>query len=763
VSRPAFLLSIILSSNLCLPVFAYQTQTPNPGQRNQDPVAKPKPPGDTPPPDTATAKREGEEDGFADGRREAEARAYDEGRELGRRYGYQRGFEVVERERKAEEYQAGYSRGTSTGTDEGERDGTQKGNDEGDNQGLNDGTAQGRADAEAEAVRAAVPPGREKGEREAEAETDRVTGQARADAIRRADADAQAEAEKVDYKRGRDTYRTARFAEPTRFIGVFSQRKSALNRPTRAARPAVERVALVVSQQPDIPDPEIKARPDNRFRKPRRTYEFAEQTEAYTRAYNGNYPNGWQAHFRELFIRGFRLAYLQGWDVGRYEARNASYVADHDRGYEEGRREAYQRAYSKAFTDARNRAYNRAFANARSTTYSRVYPGEYERVFEETRRSAYDARLKAIYDAAYRPKYELRYAETYATASREQYNRGRSDEAEVFRVQPVRVTGLKAVGALEDGVIEPNEPVRLIVRLRNFSKQTIRGSDVRLMVQSAAGIALDEFEARPVADLAPESEAEFTEIFAVRFPETVVGGAPALQIRAMFGERESDTQALEVPVRFATVIRLGSETPLAEGLPRTVTVSVRNITSMPLAADAVLRLSVDSKAVEFAETQAPVGNLAPGESRTVSFQVTARTTEEKVQLPVSMTITGGNRKLGALAGTPQLAIRNPYRVIGRITGAGLRAPGLGRLEYSFRNASSPDGYHSLQLRVRVTGDDSGAVEVLGPNPQYLTPLGQSKSSSFVVPVVVRKANAGGIIELELLEDGVPVVVHRMNY
>lgn len=760
MSRRALPLCFLLISNLFSPAFAQNGQ--NPGQQNPGKEPQPKPPVETPPPDTSQARREGEEDGIADGRREAEERAYEEGRAYGRRLGYRNGYDLAERERRAEEYQNGFSRGTSTGTDQGERDGEQKGNEEGDRQGLTDGDAQGQADATAEATRTAVPPARAKGIREAEAETTKVTEQARNDAVRRADSDAQAEAERVDYKRGRDEYRAGRYAEPTKFLGTFSQRRGGGSSERKSNRPTALSVAYVVPQRPDIPDPDISARPDNRYRKPRRTYEFPVQNETYGKAYNGSYPDGWRRYFRDLFIRGYRLAYLEGWDTGRYEARNNSYTADRDRGYEEGRREAYQKAYSSTFTSTRDRAYARAFENARATTYGRVYPGEYERIFEETRRAAYAGRVKEIYDAAYATTYSERYSQTYAEASREQFNRGRQDEAEVFRQHPVRVTAIRAVGVLEDGVIEPNETVRLTVRVRNFSKQIIRGSQIRLLAQGT-GLALDEFDARPVADLGPESEAEFTDTFAIRFPEAAAGFNAALTVKANYNESESDAQAIEVPVRYVTVMKVDETAPLAEGIARTITVSVRNISSKPLSPDAVLRLSTNSEQAEISERQASVAGLGPGESRNLNFTVTARTPDSKLALPVAVNISGDSRKLGSFVATPRFNVTNPYRIVGRLTGGGLRAAGTGRVEYTFRNDSATESYHGLQLRARVISDEPGAVEVLGPNTQYLTPLGKSRSASFVLPMVVRQANTGGVIELELLEDGVPVVIHRMNF
>lgn len=760
MSRRALPLCFLLISNLFSPAFAQNGQ--NPGQQNPGKDPQPKPPVEIPPPDTSQARREGEEDGLADGRREAEERAYEEGRAYGRRLGYRNGYDLAERERRAEEYQTGFSRGTSIGTDQGDRDGEQKGNEEGDRQGLTDGNGQGQADAEAEAARTAVPPARTKGIREAEAETAQITDQARNDAVRRADSDAQAEAERVDYKRGHDEYRAGRFAEPTKFLGTFSQRRTAVNFNQGLNRPPVLRVAHVVPQRPDIPDPDISARPDNRYRKPRRTYEFPVQNEAYGRAYNGSYPDGWRRHFRDLFIRGYRLAYLEGWDTGRYEARNNSYTADRDRGYEEGRRDAYQKTYSSAFTSARDRSYARAFENARATTYGRVYPGEYERVFEETRRAAHAGRAKEIYDAVYATTYSERYSQTYAVASREQHARGRRDEADIFNRQPVRVTAIRAVGALEDGVIEPNEIVRLTVRVRNFSKQTIRGSQIRLLVQGT-GLALDEYDARPVADLGPESEAEFTDTFGIRFPEAAAGFNAVLMVKANYNEGESDAQPIEVPIRYVTVVKMDESAPLAEGIARTVTVSVRNISSKPLSPDAVLRLSTNSEQAEITERQASVGGLGPGESRNLNFTVTARTPDSKLALPVAVNISGVNRKLGSFVASPRFTVTNPYRIVGRLTGGGLRKAGTGRVEYTFRNDSATESYHGLQLRARVISDEPGAVEVLGPNTQYLTPLGKSRSASFVLPMVVRRANTGGVIELELLEDGVPVVIHRMNF
>jgi hypothetical protein len=211
-----------------------------------------------------------------------------------------------------------------------------------------------------------------------------------------------------------------------------------------------------------------------------------------------------------------------------------------------------------------------------------------------------------------------------------------------------------------------------------------------------------------------------------------------------------------------------AETPtLKEGLVSTIRVRVENRSALPTDEGFKVSLKADSSSVQLLNSVVAVGILNAGESRIVEFQAIARTSANVVDLPLALVATlGSGRLVGAADQSRQAPVMNDYRL--RLTNESqmhrLRSAGVIRAEYTITNVNSRWLHRGLQLVVRVTPNNSSdSFVVLGPNPQYLSPVDNGHSTSFVVPLLSKADNGGGTLELEVQEDGNIVQIHQVQF
>jgi hypothetical protein len=180
-------------------------------------------------------------------------------------------------------------------------------------------------------------------------------------------------------------------------------------------------------------------------------------------------------------------------------------------------------------------------------------------------------------------------------------------------------------------------------------------------------------------------------------------------------------------------------------------------------AGAVVSLATTSTAVQIAQAQQTIGSLAPGQSTVVTFSAVDQASDGPLNLPLAVSVSlPSGRRVGLLDTTDQVAVQNDYTIsVGGVST--LRGPGIARVQYTITNVASRLLYKGLQLKVTVLGANASTFTVLGPNPQYLTPIAQGKSISFVVPVLSNGTNSGSTLQLEVDEDGRTVVVHQLAF
>jgi hypothetical protein len=111
-------------------------------------------------------------------------------------------------------------------------------------------------------------------------------------------------------------------------------------------------------------------------------------------------------------------------------------------------------------------------------------------------------------------------------------------------------------------------------------------------------------------------------------------------------------------------------------------------------------------------------------------------------------------------------IINDYRVTLTQSLDSLKSAGVSRLTYLLRNVSSRLVFGALELQARVldrNGTEVKEARWIGFNPQFLLPLERGEQVKFVIPVVLTQGLSGGTVELEIRENGTPVVIHRAQF
>jgi hypothetical protein len=183
----------------------------------------------------------------------------------------------------------------------------------------------------------------------------------------------------------------------------------------------------------------------------------------------------------------------------------------------------------------------------------------------------------------------------------------------------------------------------------------------------------------------------------------------------------------------------------------------------------VLNLKTNADQLEVAQPVINVGSLAAGESRIVEYSAIGRSITDSSSIPLGLVATENGsvtgRRIGLLDLSRQFPVVNDYFIdLANNSVAALRTPGVVRVNYTIKNRSSRIMFNSLQLKVRfLNTEDPTNFVVIGFNPQFLLPMDQGETVTFTVPVLVKAANKGGVIEAEVQEGGKTVVIHREDF
>lgn len=760
----------------------------------QEPTPTPSPTPRPPPSPEAIQKAadEGEAQGKEDGAREAGETAPRDGEERGRRDGDLNGYERCRERRIEEEFDEGRRAGAPEGEREGRRQGDERGHVEGERAGADDGARKGRDAAEQDALRDATPPGRRAGTEEAEANTE-TPARARRDGSAAGDKEAATRALEFDYQRGRDDVNREKFAEPILNRDAVSLRRSARVAPfdhqrgrsgagvVVRRRPSIFRVAFasldatnaalpvnLFSQDEDkYTYARPKASPAAGKRRTPPPYPIPELSEAYRKAYDKGYASGWEAVYWDAFERAYREARRAAFRRGCERASSENYRADYERGYREAFDEARAREDKTAYDAAYRPAFDAAYNQIYKRTYSESFPTLRAKYFADAKADAYKERTDAIYAEVYEQARGRKYAEVYPAYSAEQYRRGRADEEADFRARPVRALGVEAVETITNGLFEPDEPLRLKLRLRNFAGAPILARDVKIAFRPAAGAAaiVQGREAQLSKDLRPQSETEIGDAFDFQLTEAGEGQRQLFTLEVFYQGQSAGRLDLGLVPRFIAGMEFAEEPTLLEGLAQPFKVRLTNRAQVAFDAGAKINAaSGASEQLELTRTEAEVGALRPGESRVLEFPAIARTPLDKLDTPLAFRVTdSAGRRVGLFQTAREFPVANDYRVSVAAPLTSLRAAGTTRVEYIIRNVKSAAAYRALQLEARFVGAGAENFAVLGLNPQYLAPLARGGTWQFVVPVASKGANAGGMLEIELSEAGRAVVIHRIKF
>ena len=721
----------------------------------------------TPPSPTAPVVDTGQADGIGHGRQEGNVRGGPDGQRVGMERGIRSGFEKCESQQQTAHYDAGYRTGYEEGRVRAQNEGQDQGERRGIEQAEQAGTAAGRARSEREADATMTPAGRAEGIRQANSSDATARGTADGNAL--GDQEARAEAQRVEYPRAREAYRAARYAEPVQSQDEFSQRPSGAAPGTRVSILNSKEPIFVLAQvgpgRRHHEAREPNTNPDFRFFKPMRTYPTQQENDAYNTAYRAGYIAGFDDEYDRDFEAAYPRALEQGERRGCMDANSRDYRAWGIRGLEAGRVRGFDENIELVRETARRRAYERYYPQYEQHAYATTIEENKKIFFERARAAAYAQRVDQLYSAAKETARSATYAAKYPVYAAQEQARGQRDEEAAFAAVPVRMVDAQATETIDNGVFEPGEPLRLRINLRNFGAE-VAGSNVKVKVEALDQNAaiISQGEATLVRNLRVKSLTSVRDALEFRMNEGVDGRTSSFKVSVSYQGRDGGSTIVKVNTRFQVNVEFAEELQVKDGIETKAKIRLTNVSNKP--SDSLkVKFIADGRKLEVKNPDQETGPLGAGESRVLEYAVVAHTSDAMLRIPLAVSAAGaGGRRIGLMDETFQVPVSNDYRVTASSAISALQNPGVTRVVYTVKNTGSRLLYRGLQLTFRFADTDNASnFVVIGPNPQYLWPMLQGETTQFVVPVLVREANAGAVMELELAEDGRTVVINRADF
>jgi len=701
--------------------------------------------------------QQGRIDGRPDGAREARERGSLDGRKAGQTKGHHDGFRKCETEEKRRHYDRGYREGFLIGENEGFHQGDFEGRRNGEINGNQDGKRDGARQADQDARVAATPLGRDQGRDEAN-ESD-ASAKGDQDGTVAGDEYAQNKALNEDYPRGRRAYNDEKFAEPVENQDEFSQREglAKLEEPMKSFASLVEEKFALSTLAPA---------PDYRYHSPKRNYQNPQKNQQYRQGYRSGYQEGFRNTYNQVYQQHYQSTYQTYYQRGCQQARSRNYHAEYTRGHRIGRREGYQRGYQRNYDRAYNDTYHRVYRRAHDISYQDTYSTAYHRHFESARAEAYQERYNELYQSAFDQAKTRKFNEVYPIYAEQQFSRGRADEEREFNNKPVRLLSVQATETIANGLYEPGETLRVSVKLRNFADTALNAQDVKvkMIAMSKNSSIISDAEQELVQELKLKSVTTVNQAleFTLTHPATTQRNEFTLEV--YYKGRKTSEKQFFLNAKYHLGLELDGIPELSEGIAKPINVKITNQSPTESSDSVTLHFGSNSRFLEIVSPEITVGPLTAGEERVVQFMAVALTSgSPRIPFMFEATNLSSGRRIGLMDQSYQVPVMNDYIIHTTNDSSALRSKGVHRVEYVIRNMNSRMTHQGLQLKVQFTGENADLFEVIGPNPQYLSPLNYKKRTSFVIPVLVKEDNSGATLELEVQENGSTVVKHQVNF
>lgn len=734
------------------------------------PVPQPEPPAPTPPPaptgpsqtEIEAARALGVQDGRSKAKGDAVPKATQEGKQNGAREGRSEGFERCEKIERQKAHAEGYQRGFENGRAEGRVEGVRTGTQEGTDRGESEGYADGKSRADQDARTHATSPATAEGEDEADRSDARLKGEQ--DGIVAGDRDARDTADRVDYARGRKHYRDSRWAEKIESEDSFAQKEQQTN-----ARKSSFTFAQVNGRLKNMLAAAQKWQNGMGSLATNlggsRSFPSSEENAAYSQGYQSGYSDEYQREYGRIYQREYNEAKNRAEREGCEEAKRRDYQFAEREGRRQGRDEGYAEAFERARRHAFKEAYDIAFADSSRSAYSSHYQSFYQEHFARIRAEAYESAYNSLYNEAHRVAKAEKYREVYPGYAQLAFNRGVADETEDFQLRPVRLLEAEATETIRNGLYEPGEAVRLRLKLRSFSGEAVLGRDVKVVVRELTNgsSVISEKEALLARDLKAKSSTQVSEILEFYMNHSSVNQKREFQVKAFYQGREVGDKTISITSRYMVDVKFASAPKLLEGMKAKLAIKVKNQSTQPTDETTLLTVNVDSAELELLQKEITLGMLQPGQERVVELEAIGRSRKAALELPIILEVRlGAGRRVGLQDAKTSVDLVNDYRILADTAPvAALKKKGLVRLNYTIKNVGSKNALKGLQLKISFSNPEG--FRVVGPNPQFVSPLRNGQSLKFTVPVMVKDNNAGGTVELEVQENGRTTVINRNQF
>jgi hypothetical protein len=516
----------------------------------------------------------------------------------------------------------------------------------GDSEGYENGLQQANSAADS----ASTVPGRTAGYADADNEEDSIAERGWSDGLAAGEAAAIQQAQQVDYPNGRKLVNEEHFAERIESTDSFSQTQKMLKSLLSTEFSSVAEVSKAKFSAKDFFSmsglfAQLDIRHDGRCN----TNELEQR--AYQRGYktghDSAYQNSYDRAYREAYQNAHANAYRNGCRAAGGDAQEEYY-----RGYEVGKDAGYTAGYQRGYSDAFQTAYNNQYSESSRAAYDSNYQSAYQRYFELHRQSAYAERSGEIYQWNFNEAKSQRFDELYPNYAADALAKGRADEEQEFRDRPLRILGAQVQDSNNDGILEPNETLRLKLQLRNFDGLGIEGKDVRLVVAAVENKQANIKTAQQflVKGLQRKSVTNVSDALEIQLLDAAVGKVTQLKLSVFNKGRLTGEVIINVTARHLTEIRLVGSTALTPGAINVLEVLVKNLSNLAITSPLLVQIGGDSSKIRVRKNILEMVALAPGQEQIVKFSlsVSKKIEPQKTAINVVVTQKKDKKRVGLL-------------------------------------------------------------------------------------------------------------------
>jgi|GEM_PF-4290978 len=484
-------------------------------------------------------------------------------------------------------------------------------------------------------------------------------------------------------------------------------------------------------------------------------------------AYQQGYANGYQdlksSGAYNTYYEKAKKFYQESFEAGCQLAKNSHFESDYQRGIAEGTLKGIANKFNEGLREERVQMVEDYFQQKKLKHLGEVQEAAYQAGFS----SQYNSQVELVKNKVS----DRLFQELWTTAKQTlAIKEGEKEEHQDFVNRPVRLgSSAKIVDTKDNQLIEPEETLRISTSLRNFSNQAIEEGSVELRLIEVTPGSLIISKGTSLVDqvIKAKTTTEIKNAFEFQINPQMVDKDVYVKVSAYYrGQKidESEVQAHAVP-KYMLKLDLSNKSQLNEGkLTQFIATATNN--SSEGTEKIVLTLASEADKMEVVKGTAEISAIEKGATAEAAFEVIARAFAKPLSVPIAIEAKyASGQRVGLLDTEKKLPVLNDYVFsFTKKELKNLRKKGTHSFEARITNVSKRKSSANLQLNIRIIeGDKTNFTIVKQAKIKAIPKNGRAEVAVSMRAGAVTKAEESIVLEIELVEDGNIVQVHREKF